>query len=35
MIYGKSFDEAMVLRIGNAFQHATDWHSKTPALDWF
>jgi len=35
MIYGKSFDEAMVLRIGNAFQRATDWHSQTPALDWF
>lgn len=34
MIYGKSFDESMVLRIGNAFQHASDWHSRTPALDW-
>jgi aspartyl-tRNA(Asn)/glutamyl-tRNA(Gln) amidotransferase subunit A len=34
MIYGKSFDEAMVLRIGNAFQKASDWHSRTPALDW-
>ena len=34
MIYGKSFDEAMVLRIGHAFQRATDWHARTPALDW-
>ena len=34
MIYGKSFDEAMVLRIGNAVQMASDWHSRTPALDW-
>ena len=34
MIYGKSFDEAMVLRIGNAFQKASDWHTRTPSLDW-
>lgn len=34
MIYGKSFDEAMVLRVGNAFQKASDWHSRIPALDW-
>ena len=34
MIYGKSFSEAMVLRIGTAFQRATDWHSRSPALDW-
>jgi aspartyl-tRNA(Asn)/glutamyl-tRNA(Gln) amidotransferase subunit A len=34
MIYGKSFDEATVLRIGHAFQQATDWHLHTPALDW-
>ena len=34
MIYGKSFDEAMVLRIGHAFQRATDWHVRTPKLDW-
>ena len=34
MIYGKSFDEAMVLRIGHAFQRATDWHTRMPALDW-
>ena len=34
MIYGKAFDEAMVLRIGTAFQRATDWHTRMPALDW-
>ncbi len=34
MIYGKSFDEATVLRIAHAFQCVTDWHAKTPKLDW-
>ncbi len=34
MIYGKSFDEDTVLRIGHAFQSATDWHTRHPALDW-
>jgi aspartyl-tRNA(Asn)/glutamyl-tRNA(Gln) amidotransferase subunit A len=34
MIYGKSFDEYMVLRIGHAFQSATDWHTRHPGLDW-
>ncbi len=34
MIYGKSFDEATVLRIGHAFQQATNWHLQNPALDW-
>ena len=34
MIYGKPFDEAKVLRIGHAFQQATDWHARNPALDW-
>lgn len=33
MIYGKPFDEAMVLRIGHAFQQATNWHTRTPPLD--
>lgn len=32
MIYGKAFDEARVLRIGHAFQQATDWHTRTPPL---
>ena len=33
MIYGKPFDEARVLRIGHAWQQATDWHRSHPALD--
>lgn len=32
MIYGKPYDEARVLRIGYAFQQATDWHTRTPPL---
>lgn len=34
MIYGKSFDEEMVLRVGYAFQQATDWHLRQPELAW-
>jgi aspartyl-tRNA(Asn)/glutamyl-tRNA(Gln) amidotransferase subunit A len=34
MIYARSFDEAMVLRIGHAYQRATDWHTRMPTLDW-
>ncbi len=34
MIYGKSFDEATVLRAGHAFQTATEWHLRQPMLDW-
>ena len=33
MVYGKPFDEARVLRIGHAYQQATDWHRRVPALD--
>ena len=33
MIYGKPFDEARVLRVGHAYQQATDWHRRHPALD--
>jgi aspartyl-tRNA(Asn)/glutamyl-tRNA(Gln) amidotransferase subunit A len=29
-IVGRSFDEAMILRIGAAFQRATDFHDKVP-----
>lgn len=29
---GKPFDEATVLRAGDAYQNTTDWHLKTPAL---
>ena len=34
MIYAKSFDEALLLRIGQAFQEATDWHRRTPDLSF-
>jgi aspartyl-tRNA(Asn)/glutamyl-tRNA(Gln) amidotransferase subunit A len=31
-IIGRSFDEAMLVRIGAAFQRATDYHQKVPKL---
>ncbi|MEH2564005.1 amidase [Bradyrhizobium sp. AZCC 2289] len=31
-LIGRSFDEAMLLRIGAAFQRVTDFHSRVPAL---
>jgi aspartyl-tRNA(Asn)/glutamyl-tRNA(Gln) amidotransferase subunit A len=31
-LIGRSFDEATVLRIGAAFQRATNFHEKVPAL---
>jgi aspartyl-tRNA(Asn)/glutamyl-tRNA(Gln) amidotransferase subunit A len=34
MIYGKPFQEDVVLRIGYAFEQATDWHRHTPDLSW-
>jgi len=34
MIYVKPFQEEMALRIGHAFQQATDWHQQTPDLGW-
>ncbi len=34
MIYGKPRDEAMILRIGYAFEQATSWHQRTPDLSW-
>jgi aspartyl-tRNA(Asn)/glutamyl-tRNA(Gln) amidotransferase subunit A len=34
MIYGKPYEEHKVLRIGYAFQEATDWHRRTPDLSW-
>ncbi len=34
MIYSKAFDEAKCLRIGHAFQQATDWHQARPELSW-
>ena len=32
-IIGKAFDEETVLRVGHAFQQATDYHNQRPALD--
>jgi aspartyl-tRNA(Asn)/glutamyl-tRNA(Gln) amidotransferase subunit A len=34
MIYGKPFQEDIVVRIGYAFQQATTWHKKRPDLSW-
>jgi aspartyl-tRNA(Asn)/glutamyl-tRNA(Gln) amidotransferase subunit A len=34
MIYGRPFEEDMVLRVGQAFQETTDWHSRRPDLAW-
>jgi aspartyl-tRNA(Asn)/glutamyl-tRNA(Gln) amidotransferase subunit A len=31
-IVGRSFDEAMLIRIGSAFQRATDFHQRVPEL---
>jgi aspartyl-tRNA(Asn)/glutamyl-tRNA(Gln) amidotransferase subunit A len=33
-IYGKPFQEDLILRIGYAFEQATDWHCHTPDLSW-
>jgi aspartyl-tRNA(Asn)/glutamyl-tRNA(Gln) amidotransferase subunit A len=33
-IYGKPFQEDLILRIGYAFEQATDWHCQTPDLSW-
>lgn len=32
-IIGRHFDEAMVLRIGHAYEQATTWHTRRPPLD--
>ena len=34
MIYGRPFQEDMVLRIGHAYQQATEWHLRRPDLEW-
>ena len=34
MIYAKPFDEETVLRVGQAFQGATDWHRQSPDLSF-
>jgi len=32
-IVGRPFDEPTVLRLGHAYQQATDWHTRRPQLD--
>lgn len=34
MIYGRPFHEDRVLRIGHAYQEATEWHLQHPDLTW-
>jgi len=34
MIYAKPFDEATALRVAYAYEQATDWHRRRPALTW-
>jgi aspartyl-tRNA(Asn)/glutamyl-tRNA(Gln) amidotransferase subunit A len=31
-LVGRPFDEATILRLGHAFQQATDWHKREPKL---
>jgi aspartyl-tRNA(Asn)/glutamyl-tRNA(Gln) amidotransferase subunit A len=33
-IYAKPFQEDMALRVAYAFEQATDWHNRRPALAW-
>jgi aspartyl-tRNA(Asn)/glutamyl-tRNA(Gln) amidotransferase subunit A len=34
MLYARPFQEDMVLRIGHAYQQATEWHLQQPNLKW-
>lgn len=34
MIYARPFGEDMALRIGRAFEEATEWHRRAPDLGW-
>ena len=34
MIYGKPWQEDVVLRVGQAYEQATDWHQRHPELTW-
>jgi aspartyl-tRNA(Asn)/glutamyl-tRNA(Gln) amidotransferase subunit A len=35
MVYGKPYQEDLVLRVGYGFQEASDWHKRTPdPLTW-
>ena len=31
-IIGKHFDEATVLRLGHAYEQATEWHTRRPGI---
>jgi aspartyl-tRNA(Asn)/glutamyl-tRNA(Gln) amidotransferase subunit A len=31
-LYGRAFDEAMLFRVGHAYEQATEWHTRRPAL---
>lgn len=31
-VVGRKFDEAQALRVGHAYERATDWHARTPPL---
>ncbi len=33
MVAGRQFDDATVLRVGHAFERATEWHLRRPSLD--
>jgi aspartyl-tRNA(Asn)/glutamyl-tRNA(Gln) amidotransferase subunit A len=32
-VIGRAFDEATVLRVADAYQRVTDWHTRRPPLD--
>ena len=34
MVYARAFQETTALRVGHAFQQATDWHQRAPDLGW-
>jgi len=34
MVHAKPFQEDVALRVAYAYEHATDWHRRHPALDW-
>jgi aspartyl-tRNA(Asn)/glutamyl-tRNA(Gln) amidotransferase subunit A len=34
LVYGKPFQEDVILRAGYAYQQTTDWHRQTPDLSW-
>jgi aspartyl-tRNA(Asn)/glutamyl-tRNA(Gln) amidotransferase subunit A len=31
--YGKPFDESTLFRVSHAYESATDWHRRRPAVD--